>query len=204
MKTVETVFHQMIDTKTVMPDLRDTLREIDPNFKEAECRYLEAAAELERTLGNGISPSVGEYLAARENALAMELIYIGWQGFQLSLDIFKDPVNALLLKGDYEALHCDQRLGTLPATKKAWKVQVAFHAAVKDMPENTKHLAEDVDEFYSYLETVGYKVAHYFGFRLADRFLSCVEPGYTGDHISALRYLGDLKDYLQIDLDRIG
>ena len=81
---------------------------------------------------------------------------------------------------------------------------MAFHAAVKDMPENTKHLAEDVDEFYSYLETVGYKVAHYFGFRLADRFLSCVEPGYTGDHISALRYSGDLKDYLQIDLDRIG
>ena len=204
MKTVETVFHQMIDTKTVMPDLRDTLREIDPNFKEAECRYLEAAAELERTLGDGISPSVGEYLAARENALAMELIYIGWQGFQLSLDIFKDPVNALLLKEDYEDLHCEHRLGTLPATKKAWEVQVAFHAAVKDMPENTKHLAEDVDEFYSYLETVGYKVAHYFGFRLADRFLSCVEPGYTGDHISALRYLGDLKDYLQIDLDRVG
>lgn len=194
----------MIDTKNIMPDLLDTLREIDPNFKEAECRYLEAAAELERALGDGIFPSVSEYLAARENALAMEFIYIGWQGFQLNLDIFKDPVNALRLKGDYEDLHCEQQLGTLPATKKAWAVQVAFHAAVKDMPEKTKAQAEDVDEFYSYLETVGYKVAHYFGFRLADRFLSCVEPGYTGDHINALRYSGDLKEYLQIDLDRIG
>ena len=101
MKTVETVLHQMMDTKTMMLDLRDTLREIDPNFKEAECRYLEAAAELERELGDGIFPSAGEYLAAKERAFVMELIYIGWQGFQLNLDIFKHPVNALLLKGDY-------------------------------------------------------------------------------------------------------
>ena len=204
MKTVETVLHQMIDTKTMMLDLRDTLREIDPNFKEAECRYLEAAAELERELGDGIFPSAGEYLAAKERAFVMELIYIGWQGFQLNLDIFKHPVNALLLKGDYEDLHCEQRLGTLPTVEKAREVQMAFHAAIRDMPEKTKNLAEGVDEFYSYLETVGYKIAHYFGFRLADRFLSYVEPGYTGDHINTLRYSGDLKCYLQIDLDRIG
>lgn len=203
MKTVETVLHQMTDAKSIMLDLRDTLREIDPHFKEAECRYLEASAELERELGNSISPSAGEYLAAKEEAFVMELIYIGWQGFQLNLDIFKHPVNALLLEGDYEDLYRERRLGMLSVADKAREVQMAFYAAIKDMPEETKNLTEGVDEFYSYLETVGYKITHYFGFRLADRFLPYVVPGYTSDHINTLRYSDDLKCCLQIDLERM-
>lgn len=203
MKTIETVLRQMTDAKSIMQDLLETLREVDPEFLEIESKFLMASAKLERELGDKITPTTGEYLAAREEKFVMELIYIGWQGFQLNLDIFKNPVNALLLKGDFEDLHSERRLGTLDTAGKARQVQNAFYAALKEMPEETQNLTDGVTEFYSYLETTGYKVAHYFGFRLADRFLPFVIPGYTGDPVNMLQYSGELKRYLQIDLDRM-
>lgn len=203
MKTIGTALHQMTDAKSVMQDLFDTLREIDPEFPKMESKLLKAAADLERELGDKIVPSAAQYLAAKEEEFVMELIYIGWQGFQLNLDIYNNPVNALLLKGDFEDLHRERRLGTLSTAGKAREVLTAFDTAMKELPEETRNLTEGIAEFYSYLQTTGYKLAHYFGFRLADRFLPFVVPGYTSDPVNTLQYFGELKRYLQIDLDRM-
>lgn len=201
MKTIEMMLRQMTDAKSIIQDLRDTLRTIDPQFPDAEESFNKAVAALEQELGDKISPTAGEYLAAMEEALAMELIYIGWQGFQLNLEIFKNPVNALLLQGDYEDLNLERRLETLPTAANARAVQNSFHAAMKEMPEELRNLTDGVTEFYSYLETAGYKITHYFGFRLADRFLPFVVPGYIRDPVNSLQYAGGLQRYLQIDLD---
>ena len=201
MKTIEMMLRQMTDAKSIIQDLRDTLRTIDPQFPDAEESFNKTVAALEQGLGDKISPIAGEYLAAMEEALAMELIYIGWQGFQLNLEIFKNPVNALLLRGDYEDLNLERRLETLPTAANARAVQKAFHAAMKEMPEELRNLTGGVTEFYAYLETAGYKIAHYFGFRLADRFLPFAVPGYISDPVNSLQYAGGLQRYLQIDLD---
>lgn len=203
MKTIEMMLHQMTDANSIIQDLRDMLRTIDPQFPAAEQSFNNAVAALEQSLGDAITPTVSEYLAAKEEVLAMELIYIGWQGFQLNLEIFKNPVNALLLQGDYEDLNLERRLETLPTAKKARAVQCAFHEAMQDMPDEAKDLTDGVEEFYTYLETAGYKIAHYFGFRLADRFLPFVVPGYISDQVNTLQYSGGLQRYLQIDLDRM-
>ena len=203
MKTIEMMLRQMTDASSIIQDLRDTLRTIDPQFPAAEQSFNNAVAALEQSLGDAITPTVSEYLAAKEEVLAMELIYIGWQGFQLNLEIFKNPVNALLLQGDYEDLNLERRLETLPTAKKARAVQCAFHEAMQDMPDEAKDLTDGVEEFYTYLETDGYKIAHYFGFRLADRFLPFVVPGYISDQVNTLQYSGGLQRYLKIDLDRM-
>ena len=203
MKTIEMMLRQMTDAGSIIQDLRDTLRTIDPQFPAAEQSFNNAVAALEQSLGDAITPAVSEYLAAKEEVLAMELIYIGWQGFQLNLEIFKNPVNALLLQGDYEDLNLERRLETLPTAKKARVVQCAFHEAMQDMPDEAKDLTDGVEEFYTYLETDGYKIAHYFGFRLADRFLPFVVPGYISDQVNTLQYSGGLQRYLKIDLDRM-
>ena len=203
MKTIEMMLRQMTDASSIIQDLRDTLRTIDPQFPAAEQSFNNAVGALEQSLGDAITPTVSEYLAAKEEVLAMELIYIGWQGFQLNLEIFKNPVNALLLQGDYEDLNLERRLETLPTAKKARAVLCAFHEAMQDMPDEAKDLTDGVEEFYTYLETAGYKIAHYFGFRLADRFLPFVVPGYISDQVNTLQYSGGLQRYLKIDLDRM-
>ena len=201
MKTIEKVLHQMTDAKSIMQDLLGILRKIDPGFFQEEVKFQAACNDMEREIGDSIVPTVSEYLAAREEEFAMELIYIAWQGFQLNRDIFDNPVNALMLKGDYEELHRERRLHTLPTTKKARKVQSAFIEELKKLGEEKWAYEETVSSFYTYLETTGYKVAHYFGFRLADLFLPYVIPGYTNDDVNTLLYAGELKRYLSIDLD---
>lgn len=201
MKTIEKVLHQMTDAKSIMQDLRDILRKIDPEFFQEEVKFLAVCNDMERELGDSTAPSVSEYLAAREEELAMELIYIVWQGFQLNRDIFDNPVNALMLKGDYEELHRERRLHTLPTAKKARQVQGAFIEELKKLGDEKWAYEEVITDFYSYLETTGYKVAHYFGFRLADLFLPYVIPGYTNDDVNTLLYSGELKRYLNINID---
>ena len=200
-KTIGNVLHQMTDAKSVVNDLREILRKIDPEFLEEEAKFLAATAAMERDIGSSITPTTSEYLAAREEEMAMELIYIAWQGFQLNKDIFDNPVNALMLHGDYEELHRERRLHTLPLAAKSREIQAAYIEELKKLDEENWAYEEAVISFYTYLETTGYKVAHYFGFRLADLFLPYVIPGYTSDAVNTIQYSGDLRRGLNIDID---
>lgn len=75
MKTVQTILQQMTDSKTILQELRETLRVIDPKFFDTEAKYLAAASNLEKELGSSITPSVSEFLAAKEDEFAAEIIY---------------------------------------------------------------------------------------------------------------------------------
>ena len=203
MKTVQTVLHQLTDPKTIMAELRDTLKTMDPGFINTEEKFLAAASRLEKELGGSMTPSVSAFLAAKEQAFAAEIIYIGWQGFQLNLDIFHAPVNALLLRGDYEELHRERCLGTLPMARKAWETIHAFYEVIREKYRDKMELTDDITSFYSYLQTTGYKLAHYFGFRLADQFLPYVIPGYTDASVDTMYYQSDLKRHLSMDVERL-
>ena len=203
MKTVQTIFGQLTDPKTIMAEIRETLRTIDPEFFDTEVKYLAAVSNLEKELGNSITPSVSEFLAAEEEEFVSEIIYIGWQGFQLNMDIFHAPINAIMLRGDYEELHRERRLGTLPMAKKARNTINAFYEVLREKYRDKLDLTEDITGFYSYLQTAGYKIAHYFGFRLADQFLPYVIPGYVDDSVNTGYYRRTLQEYLDIDIDRL-
>lgn len=203
MKTVETVFHQLTDTKAIMQDMKEILRAIDPEFLQEEEKFLAVCGEMEDDLGNSMTPSVSDYLAAKEEVFALEIIYIAWQGFRLNWDIFHHPVNALMLKGDYEQLHRERYLHTLPMTAKARQTQNVFLEELKKLGEDKWAYEEGIIAFYSYLETIGYKIAHYFGFRLADRFLPYVLHGYTHDDANTLHYSEMLHRDLNIDLSKL-
>lgn len=199
MKNIKDVMHDLTDAKTVTQALTDTLRTLDPEFPEEESRFLAACEALEDVLGD----AAGEYLTAREAAFAGELVYFGWQGFRLNLDIFREPVNALLLQGDWELMCRERSLGAIPAVRKARDVTEAFYARLREQPERIRALTGDITAYYSYLETVGHKLAHYFGFRLAEKFLPNVIPGYIGAGTVTHQYAAELKQFLQLDLDSL-
>ena len=203
MKTVQTILGQLTDPKTVMAEICETLRTIDPEFFDAEIKYLAAVSNLEKELGDSITPSVSEFLAAKEEEFVSEIIYIGWQGFQLNMDIFNAPINAIMLRGDYEGLHRERRLGTLPMVKKARDTINAFYKVLRENYGDKPDLTEDISGFYSYLQISGYKIAHYFGFRFADLFLPYVIPGYVADSVNTGYYRRILQEYLDIDMDRM-
>lgn len=180
MLTVESLFNQIANPKQILTSIKEILTEINPQFSAEEQKYRQAAKRLLES-AEGVSPSAEEYLAALEVRYGYELLYIGWQGFQYNLDCFNAPVNALMLHGDFEDLHRERRIHTLSHTHQPQEVINTFHDALKK--SNRLELTDDISDFYCTIETEGYKIAHYFGFLFADRFLPLVIPGYTPDSV---------------------
>ena len=108
-----------------------------------------------------------------------------------------------MLRGDYEELHRERRLGTLPMAIKSRETINAFYEVMREKYGDKMDLTDGITSFYGYLETTGYKLAHYFGFRLADLFLPYVIPGYTDDSVNTMYYQSDLRKYLNIDIERL-
>jgi len=185
MLTVESLFNQVANPKQILSSIKEILAEVNPQFSAEEQKYIQATKKLLKSV-DGYSPSAEEYLAALEVRYGYELLYIGWQGFQYNLDCFNAPVNALMLHGDFENLHRERRLHTLPQTHQPQEIINAFNDALKE--NDRLDLADDIGNFYCTIATDGYKIAHYFGFLFADRFLPLVVPGYTPDSVITNTY----------------
>ena len=203
MKTVQTMLCQLTDTKTIMQELCETMRQIDAEFLRAEDKFITAVSNLEKELNNGVTPSLSEFIAAKETALVAEIIYISWQGIQLNMDIFNAPVNRLRLQGSFEDLHRENCLGMLPMVCKSRNTIIAFGNAIRDYHKEMMDQVDNITNYYSYLQTVGFKLVHYFGFCFADRFLPYVIPGYISNPMDTLSYKNNLKKYLEVDIDRL-
>ena len=68
------------------------------------------------------------------------------------------------------------------------QASLTIEAFLKALPENCLEAAEGITDFFSYLETVGFKLAHYWGFQFANRFLPDVIPGYAPDPFFTAKY----------------
>ncbi len=202
MKTTNEVLKELTDASSVMQDVTDTLRQVDPSFQEEETRYNHALLMLGRDLNRSTALQLENYLKAKKELLAASIVYMGWQGFQLNLRIFQDPVQALILQEDFEEICQERNLASLPAVIIARNKMQVFLEMSNSFSKAQMVLLEEISDYYVYLETVGYKLAHYVGFRLADSFLYQVVPGYTrSDNME--RYSLALRNYLQFDLRQI-
>ncbi len=198
MKKIKEVLAHLTNPEMLMGRLREILRQIDPTYPAEEKKFLRASAALEASLD-----SAGEFLKAMEERTAAAALSMGWQGFSLNLEIFRDPVNALPLLAGGDALYREEHLELLPGAAKARACLCAFQSRLRELPEPQQTLADMVIDYYAYLETTGYKVAHYYGFVLADFLLHHLIPEYTGNAGWAESYRASLGTYLQVDLRRI-
>jgi hypothetical protein len=191
---------QLTDPGVIMGNVSDTLHKIDPQFAHEEQQYICTVEALKEEIGDTVSPTAAEYIAAKEQKICTELVYVAWLGFQQNLACFQNPVNSLFLKLDYEDFHQERRMHMLPQVRQAMKTIDGFHATLRESPERNKDLTDGIVSYMSYLETTGYKLAHYFGFILADKLLEHVVPGYCSDSLTTLAYARELREYLKLDL----
>ena len=198
MKSVKTLMTQLTDPSTLVQHMKDTLRRADPQYAPVEAAYTQAAQTLRDRAGSAVHPSVEEYLAAVDQKIVAELIYVGWLGFQLNMDCFHNPINTLFLQQDFEELHREPRMPSLAAVQRPMRIIEEFQQA---LPDHLQELTEGITSYYTYLQTAGYKLAHYFGFRLADDFLPYVIPGYTSSSVTTFKYRMKLRSCLPVNLD---
>lgn len=200
MYTVNSVFTQITDSTSVFQNIMDTLRMVDPSFEDEHRQYIHSVDTLMDSLCGEDSLTVMEYIAAKEKAFCSEMIYIAWLGFQQNIACFRNPINTEFLKLDYETIHRENSFQSLPNILSALSAINDFDCSLRSLPDDIQNIAVGITDFFSYLETVGYKLAHYFGFVFADRFLGYVIPGYAPDTATTMQYAMMLQEYLDFNL----
>lgn len=188
MHTVNSLVKLLTDPKSVMQKLKDILREVDPEYEKEEQAFITGCSALSAGIDDSVIPNVQSYLNALEEEMTSDIIFVIGRGFKLNLDIHRNPVNALAFKLDYEDLHEERKMHILPMSRKANKVTYAFVEELRANHWDKLDLLNGVDSYYNYLKTVGYKVAHYYGFLLADQLLPHLIPGYYADSVYVSTY----------------
>ena len=172
------------------------------DFPECKRKYIECVETLKIELGAELNPSVEDMALAIEQQVASDLIYSAYLGFKANLDYFRNPVANNFMNVDTETYLRETTAHRLPAYESAQRVIDCFHEQLTD---EQKERAIAIVEYVSYLETVGPKLAHYYGFIFANEFLAKVEPAYSPDIPLTYAYRRMLQDYLQIKLvDYVG
>ena len=185
MKSIEPIL-SCLTSLTIVDDLRQTLREKDPEFLPAEEKFQEAIANLTEKLGIA---EVERYVTAMDRQVCSDLVYAGYLGFQANLQNFHNPVASQFTRLDYETFLREHIMQTMPYRNEA----EAAAAAIQEAYEEALNEYEDaIRSYYVYLEVTGPKLAHFWGYRFANQFLPWVEPGYVSDGAQTSMYALEL------------
>lgn len=163
-------------SKQLLQELETTLAQIDPAYAEEQLAYDQAAAQL----------SDHTFAEALETQFAAKLLYVTWQGFCWNLDCYRNPVNKLRLHTDYEELHGESYFPSLPQVRAA---EEAIRTATLHFSPAQQELAQQMEDYYAYLETVGFKLGHLWGFQRGNAFFPIVLPGYSPDWAFTSKYI---------------
>ena len=186
MKTIEPIL-ACLTSITMVDDLRQVLREKDPEFLPAEKKFLEVIAHLTEKLG---IEEVERYVTAMDRQICSDLVYAGYLGFQANLQNFHNPVASQFTRLDYETFLREHIMQSLPYRTAAEDTERAFLQAHKEI---LSEYEEDILSYYVHLEITGPKLAHFWGYRFANQFLPWVEPGYVSDGAQTSLYALELN-----------
>lgn len=174
----------MIDVKTTMEQLTgqaltksliEFLEQHCEDFSEIREKYQEAIAQTEK----------GKKLAEAIDAqTASDLLFSAALGLKANLDHFRDPIARTFLEVDPEIYLRESVAHSLPQYIEAQKIRDAAEAN------------DAIIEYTTYLETIGPKLAHYFGYLLGDELLPRIVPGYQPDPLLTNRYQAWLQEYI--------
>ena len=185
MKTIESILAQL-NSKSFVEDLRNVLRERDPDYLPVEKNFLDAVQDLTTRIGKHATQ---ELVVACDRQICSDLVYAGYLGFQANLHNFHNPVASQFTRLDYETFLREHIMQTMPYRNEA----EAAAAAIQEAYEEALNEYEDaIRSYYVYLEVTGPKLAHFWGYRFANQFLPWVEPGYVSDGAQTSMYALEL------------
>lgn len=198
MYTVTSVMYRLNDPEEIFENVCEILRKKDPNFAKEEQQYFDAVKNLHEAIGDSVLPRASEYITAKKQKFCAELVYLVWLGFQQNLECFQNPVKTMFLKMDSKDFFRERRMHTLLEVEKALITVRAFKEKLQQVASEQIYLTDGIDEFMCYLQNAGYKLAHYFGFLLANHFLYYLIPEYTGDPATMVQYTRVVYQYLHL------
>lgn len=194
MLTLKTVFDQF-SKKKIFDSSISIIEKSFHDFADIQLKYQQAMDTLQKDLGE---TSVTEEDEAIQQEIASTLFFSGWLGLQANLKYYLDPLAGNFLNSDPEIYLREKTAKQLPEYETAQEKRKQFYDSLNHAQ---KTIYEDVTEYICYLETVGPKLAHYYGYLLGNAMLHRIIPGYQPDMAMTLRYCIMLENYFGADFD---
>ena len=197
MLTVNKLFSVITDHKAIMKEAREILHEIDPEYPEEESRFTAGVQVFRNSLTPEEQATLDELLILEEKRMAANLLFLIWRGINQNLRCFQNYREKGFLSQDYEDIHDESIMEGMPANEEYWRLCSDFHHSIT---KEQNELSDPISSYYCYLATSAYKIAHYFGFKLADSLLYYLAPGYAPDLSVTIAYRTDIATYLDVDM----
>ena len=185
MITVQDVLSNLLSV-SMITELSNWLAEKDLDFPPVQAAYQDAAKILVSQLGK----EAEAFLSAQDQHIISDLRYSAYLGFQANLANFRCPGgNHFVAQGSDHFLR-EHIMYSLPGRISYDTIIAAFQTRYGRSAELQ---LDAIQNYYIYLETVGPKLAHYWGYVFANHFLSLVEPGYICDGTQTSIYTMELS-----------
>lgn len=185
MITVQDVLSNL-SSVSMIAELSNFLVENDLDFSPVQAAYQDAARILVSQLGK----EAEAFLSAQDQQIISDLRYCAYLGFQANLANFRCPGgNHFVAQGSDHFLR-EHIMYSLPD-------RVSHDIIITTFQTNHGQSAEPqldaIQNYYIYLETIGPKLAHFWGYVFANHFLPLVEPGYVCDGAQTSIYTMELS-----------
>lgn len=193
MLTTQTILNQLTGSHIVEALVKVMVEKFE-DFSADRQQYIAAMDMLRKELGDAATDEMN----AIERQSASDLLFSGLLGLKANLDNFIDPVARSFLDVDPEVYLREETAHRLPEYERAQEVRNRFYASLSPLQQRTY---ENVITYTSHLETVGPKLAHYYGYLLGNELLPRVVPGYHSDMVQTSQYTAMLTKYFGKSID---
>ena len=195
----ENALFPKISYKEIVTKLADVLARNSEEFHEDLAHFNETISLLEAELEQDTSPSVADLVDAIRQQIGSTLLFSCCLGLKANLDHFIDPVSRTFLDVDPEIYLRENIARQLPDYLRAQRVQKQFYKALSRIQR--EKYDEGITTYICHLETVGPKLAHYYGYLLGNQLFPHVITGYVSDTQLLIQYRYMLETYLGINIE---
>lgn len=195
METIHWLVSQMVNPVKIMDHLKAALRIIDPAFPTIECEFQSTVSHISEINGllDGVKSCVDELIST-------EILFFFWSGFLFNFECCQMPTLSLLLREDFDRFLREDRMMKIPIIQIK---NASLSTYMQYLSSEQQESMEVITGYHAYMQTVGYKIAHYVGYRVADIFGEYIIPGYCSDSVSSLYYKNKLAEYLQLPIYKL-
>ncbi len=186
-------FFEEVSYKEIVASLVAVMAKNFDDFAVDQTRFKGTISWLEKELETGASPSVTALMDSIDQQIGSTILFSYFLGLKANWDHFIDPIGRTFLDVDSETYLRENMAKQLPEYQNAQHIQEQFYTVLSPVQRDRY---EDITAYITHLETVGPKLAHYFGYILGNNLLSRIVPSYHPDSSLTFRYQVMLKSYL--------
>lgn len=190
------IFKQQFTDSFLIEELKKYLSERCSDYAEAEKEYLGRLREFESTEENA-NTLISSVIMQHEKSIAACMFFAGYRGFQANKENFEKNTQSFLQFDEPEQYLNERVMKSMPIPVQT---TLELRKAYETMTEEQKEMYEDIVNYFILLEDHGTKLAHFYGYMLANHLLYKMIPGYVEDQLQTQRYRNALSNYLGFEV----